>query len=99
MVLQNGNTRDLGYRGRPAGWVGAAAAEGADDAGETVCDGIGTRGISVAVGAVPAAGAAVAVDPGSGCPTDAMSSGWMRAGHSAATAGSMFQRRYFVLST
>jgi uncharacterized Zn-binding protein involved in type VI secretion len=42
-------------------------------------------------------------DPGagatSGCPTLATSSGWTIGGHSAATAGSMFQRRNLVLST
>jgi len=35
---------------------------------------------------------------GSGWPMLATSSGWMIGGHSAATAGSIFQRRYFVLS-
>jgi hypothetical protein len=35
---------------------------------------------------------------GSGWPTLAISLGWMIGGHSAATAGSMFHRRYFWLS-
>jgi hypothetical protein len=51
-------------------------------------------------GAAAAAGAVEApAGDGSGWPTLAISSGWISWGHSAATAGSMFQRRNFVLST
>jgi hypothetical protein len=103
MVLHNGNTSAL-YQccwetdgGLVGGAVGGMTA---------VADGFGTAGVGVlraaATGADAAPGATVAL-PGAatciGCPTVAMSSGWTIGGHSAATAGSMFQRRNLMLST
>jgi hypothetical protein len=85
MVLHQGNT-SLDQCPDGGGWVGCVAGA----AGAAVAGGETIAGATVAV-----AGAGA----GSGCPTLATSSGWMIGGHSAATAGSMFQRRYLVLST
>ena len=109
MVLHKGNTRALCQccRERNCGLVGGGEAGGTT----AVADGCGTAGVGVPGDAVTGAavtgaetvpGGTVAL-PGAatciGCPTVAMSSGWTIGGHSAATAGSMFQRRTLVLST
>src|SRR5437868_14706791 len=103
MVLHKGNTRALCQRC----WVPDFGLAGGEAGGMTaVADGCGTAGAgalgAAATGADTVPGETVAL-PGAGtcigCPTVAMSSGWMIGGHSAATAGSMFQRRNLVLST
>src|SRR5439155_19979583 len=73
---------------------GMTAEDGGGAAESGVLDAAVTGADTVPGGTVALPGAATTI----GCPTLPASSGCMIGGHSAATAGSMFQRRNLVLS-